>query len=645
MRHALLIALLCPAVIIGVVRAEEEKETSDEADRCRLAEGCDVQEESDVDIVSLLTTRVSLVKRGAAAIAAGTNSSANSSWWPNGFLPHGPLGRESRHEPSSKDPRHNDTEDLFEMVDVPPRQTKGAMMMPQDSDDFPQYHGSVLCPVIMALLIVAFFGTVSWWGTAMWSAIDDHGECHDDSNWSAATTARSRDFGYMPDARRGSPLETGSTMSGTHSSRHSDADLTLKSNRSEATKEMCAGYTKWQAVVIICNSTIGIGCLAIPYCVFRAGIIAFPLLAAAGVLTGFTGILLGESLSHLREFPDSAAIPVAQHDWFLVGRMAFGEVGARVLSVIVGIDYVCSLVGQLLIVRAEAHINGLIMIAVAVALCYVPLHRIPWISKLGVLLQALSCSFLLITAIAILAVDCRYFGKDVSPVGMGHHGPFDRITSVIGIFVGVFCVHTVMPVVYQNLQHKHQWPAVVRTSFTVLGGLYTVIGLVGYCVFGHRIKQVYTKNLGHDTFGAPIPGLSWLAPASGLMIMLQTLTCVPAVARSLLGMVETRVDMGMMGGAAFRIAIISVAVLIAVTEQKFFAYMVAFRGAFVDAQVCIGLPILAYLVLLKHKTTLALRCLVSMAFVMGYIAMSFGTVRDIRIILGIDVLKTIAQST
>jgi hypothetical protein len=316
-----------------------------------------------------------------------------------------------------------------------------------------------------------------------------------------------------------------------------------------------------------------------------------------------------------------------------VGSLAFGPVGARVLWGTVAVDYICSLIGQLLIIRAECKMHPVLMVLIAVGLCYVPLQKIPFLSKLGVLMQALCVGGLVLTGIVWSSSGgCSHVGEDVEVFGSGG---LPAVSGVVGLFVGIFCVHTVMPVVYQNLQDKSEWPLVLRMSGTMLGVLYMAVGVLGYFFFGNNIGQVYTKNLGHDKFGAPLGGLAFLAPASGVMIMVQTLTCVPAVARSMLGMVESRVELGMTGGALFRIVIIGIAVSIAVAEQKFFAYMVAFRGAFVDAQVCIGIPILAYLVLCWGCSGNISRTIIVMAFIVGYVATSFGVIRDFKVLLGL----------
>lgn len=364
--------------------------------------------------------------------------------------------------------------------------------------------------------------------------------------------------------------------------------------------------------------------LALPYAMDSSGCVGLAALLAVAALMGASACLIGMSLNAAAEHPDVKASNPPR-DWALLGKLAFGGFGKGLLSFLMLLDLSGALVTFMVIISVNlpllipalsssncAMASGILIFA----LLYAPLKIFAYFSMLGVMIQVMLFSFLVVTGVVVAWSNPSAVGQDIQ------WGSFGALTSVLGVLIGSFNAHSVIPTLYGAVQDKSEWVSISIISTATVWAFYFIVAFVAYALFGDGIAASFATNLGKDSAGSVLPPhrlMAFMAPVAGGLISLKMSVTAPAMARPILSFFEARFRLGPVGDTLFRLTLISAVTLLAVLGRDYMPYIIAIRGAAVHSIMAGIMPFAVYLIVCWDRLGMLAR-----AGLFGIMVVSYG---------------------
>ncbi|KAK1223802.1 hypothetical protein PQX77_013326 [Marasmius sp. AFHP31] len=333
------------------------------------------------------------------------------------------------------------------------------------------------------------------------------------------------------------------------------------------------GQTLFNSIAIL----LGIGLLSEPLAFAYAGWISGTILIVLyGFLSCYTAKILARMIredSRLRSYAD-------------IGRKAFGPRSTVFISIMfclelfaVSVVLVTLYADSLHAIFPETSSNtfkiwGLILLVPTV---FLPLSLLSYTSILGIL----STVTLVVVVLADGLTKREYPGSLWSPAPTSFN--IDNWTNLglaFGLFMAGFSGHAVIPSLARDMANPDQFDTMINWAFVVSTAIYTLIGYVGYLMFGSEVSDERLI-------------VSW----HKLNVALEVLLGIDSA-------VATPEDMAMKMSASMKwslkdflssfqrilVTLASVCVSVAVPE---FSAMMAFLGSFSAFMLCIIGPVVA----------------------------------------------------
>jgi amino acid permease len=329
-----------------------------------------------------------------------------------------------------------------------------------------------------------------------------------------------------------------------------EAMLTSAEKQAAEDAEEKVGFTTGEAIITYFNSMAGASILVLPYAVNQTGMIGFGILMASTFVMGISAYLIGAGLSYVDAYAVQQNIPKLQRDWSLLGTVAFGEVGKKVISLVFLLDLWGAIIRFLIVAgtnlsilsggRAPASFGTIGTGIAAFMLMFVPIQYLAKFSMLGILCQVSIFICLILTACFASMSDPSSMGQDVSLFPSEWHSMF----TVTGIFIAVFHGQASLPTLFQTMAEPERWGYVVGAGTGLCCLFYFSIACVGYFTFGHSAQQAFTQNLGFDGNGLPVPYMTYAAPLSGGIVALKMIVSLPNFMKPIILFVEGQFGMG-----------------------------------------------------------------------------------------------------
>ncbi|KAJ8084203.1 hypothetical protein PM082_002970 [Marasmius tenuissimus] len=362
------------------------------------------------------------------------------------------------------------------------------------------------------------------------------------------------------------------------------------------------GQTLFNSIAIL----LGIGLLSEPLAFAYAGWISGTVLIVLyGFLSCYTAKILARMIredSRLRSYAD-------------IGRKAFGQRSTVFISIMfclelfaVSVVLVTLYADSLHAIFPETSSNtfkiwGLILLVPTV---FLPLSLLSYTSILGIL----STVTLVVVVLADGLTKREYPGSLWSPAPTSFNiDSWTNLGLAFGLFMAGFSGHAVIPSLARDMANPDQFDTMINWAFIVSTAIYTLIGYVGYLMFGNEVSDEISMDLlrtpGYNPYLNKIA--LWMlvvSPISKFALTTQPLNAALEVLLGIESAVATPEDMAMKMSASMRwslkdflssfqrilVTLASVSVSVAVPE---FSAMMAFLGSFSAFMLCIIGPVVA----------------------------------------------------
>ncbi len=296
----------------------------------------------------------------------------------------------------------------------------------------------------------------------------------------------------------------------------------------------------WQAGFNMVNVLAGVGSLSLPFAFRLTGwATGSALLAYLCLTTNYTAKLIGRCMGadkNVRSYTDLGALAFGAH-----GRSAISVVfciellAALAMYVTLMGDNLARVLGQALGQDAPSR-QWLYVACTAVVLptC--------WTSQLSLLSHLSVVGTLSTFALLMALVYTGLTSERGQPEGGSFYsldwagfiagGPLGQLPYAVGLEMCGFAGHAVVPSIYDSLEDKDRFPALVDAVFVVCSALYLTMALVGYLLFTSHTEEEVTLNL-YDVAGGSLvvkitTWLTILNPATKFALTLNPLAQIVA---------------------------------------------------------------------------------------------------------------------
>ncbi|GAQ90047.1 Transmembrane amino acid transporter family protein [Klebsormidium nitens] len=366
-----------------------------------------------------------------------------------------------------------------------------------------------------------------------------------------------------------------------------------------------AGCTFNQALLNAVNILLGVGLLSIPFAMAEGGWAALATLGLLGVITNYTGKVLGECQQRLcllnaRPAPEEGGFVRGLQSYEDIGDAAFGAWGRRVITGVLYVELVGTC-GLFFILEGDnlARLFGgepdRYMLASALAL--IPTTWLPDLSALAGL-GALGAA----ASLSVLGVILTTYCQEGFPAGPGTQLlNLQTFPLTFGLLAFVYAGHAVFPNIKASMKEPELYPKMLDVTYLIVGAVCTLIGVVGYQMYGSEVMEEVTLNLPSGALAMLATALIVVNPftkfaltmdpvARGLEGLLGLTKPGPSVAgdtskKPLLLPLPRILGRTALGGSALFLA----------TSVPFFGSVMALIGSSLTLAVSVIFPSLAYL--------------------------------------------------
>ncbi|KAG7032216.1 Amino acid transporter AVT1J, partial [Cucurbita argyrosperma subsp. argyrosperma] len=371
------------------------------------------------------------------------------------------------------------------------------------------------------------------------------------------------------------------------------------------------------------NALSGVGILSIPFALSQGGWLSLILLSLVAAVCWYTGLLLKRCMDanpSVRTYPD-------------IGWLAFGFKGKIMVSVFVYMELYLVAV-EFLILEGDnlqklfpssgfkvgsVSVEGKQMYMVLAAVFILPTT---WLKSLGLLAYV---SFGGVLASVVLVLCVAWVGA-VDGVGFNQRDELLKLQGLpttLSLFLFCYCGHAVFPMLSNSMNNKTQFPKVLMVCFVASTMSYGWMAMLGYLMYGDNIKSQVTLNLPTDKTSTKVaiyttlinPITKYAAIINPIAIAIEEASRLFAT-RSMAILMRT---------------LLLFTTLILALSIPFFAYVMAFTGAFLSVTNGILIPCLCYLKINKSARKFGWELVVIVGIlVMGFSVGILGTCSSIK---------------
>ncbi|KAG6601432.1 Amino acid transporter AVT1J, partial [Cucurbita argyrosperma subsp. sororia] len=371
------------------------------------------------------------------------------------------------------------------------------------------------------------------------------------------------------------------------------------------------------------NALSGVGILSIPFALSQGGWLSLILLSLVAAVCWYTGLLLKRCMDanpSVRTYPD-------------IGWLAFGFKGKIMVSIFVYMELYLVAV-EFLILEGDnlqklfpssgfkvgsVSVEGKQMYMVLAAVFILPTT---WLKSLGLLAYV---SFGGVLASVVLVLCVAWVGA-VDGVGFNQRDELLKLQGLpttLSLFLFCYCGHAVFPMLSNSMNNKTQFPKVLMVCFVTSTMSYGSMAILGYLMYGDNIKSQVTLNLPTDKTSTKVaiyttlinPITKYAAIINPIAIAIEEASRLFAT-RSMAILMRT---------------LLLFTTLILALSIPFFAYVMAFTGAFLSVTNGILIPCLCYLKINKSARKFGWELVVIVGIlVMGFSVGILGTCSSIK---------------
>lgn len=350
------------------------------------------------------------------------------------------------------------------------------------------------------------------------------------------------------------------------------------------------------------NALTGIGILSMPYAVSQGGWLSFMLLIIFGMICCYTALLLDRCMNahpRIKSYGD-------------IGEVAFGYKGRVVMASFIYVELFLVAV-ELLILEGDnleklfpnmrftifgLRIGGRSGFVILTALAILPTT---WLRNYGAL------AYISIGGVftSIVLIGCVVWVGEVDGVGFNERGKFVNLrgsSTSMSLFAFCYNVHALLPTIRNSMSERKQFSKVLHVCFVVSATIYGTIAVLGYMMYGENLKSQITLNLPISTISTKIAIYSTVInPFTKYAILISPITIA----------IEDKWHLCMSKPISIivRTTIVVSSVLVAL-YLPFFAYVMAFIGAFLSVAISLLFPCLCYLKINKAAKRLGFELII-----------------------------------
>ncbi|XP_023512552.1 amino acid transporter AVT1I-like [Cucurbita pepo subsp. pepo] len=371
------------------------------------------------------------------------------------------------------------------------------------------------------------------------------------------------------------------------------------------------------------NALSGVGILSIPFALSQGGWLSLILLSLVAAVCWYTGLLLKRCMDanpSVRTYPD-------------IGWLAFGFKGKIMVSVFVYMELYLVAV-EFLILEGDnlqklfpssgfkfgsVSVEGKQMYMVLAAVLILPTTCL---KSLGLLAYV---SFGGVLASVVLVLCVAWVGA-VDGVGFNQRDELLKLQGLpttLSLFLFCYCGHAVFPMLCNSMNNKTQFPKVLMVCFVASTMSYGSMAILGYLMYGENIKSQVTLNLPtHKTSTKIAIYTTLINPITKYAAIINPIAMAIEEASRLFATRSMAILMR---------TLLLFTTLILALSIPFFAYVMAFTGAFLSVTNCILIPCLCYLKINKSARKFGWELVVIVGIlVMGFSVGILGTCSSIK---------------
>ncbi|QHO03357.1 hypothetical protein HN51_037749 [Arachis hypogaea] len=375
------------------------------------------------------------------------------------------------------------------------------------------------------------------------------------------------------------------------------------------------------------NALSGVGILSMPYAVSQGGWMSLILLLIVATVCWYTGLLLQRCMdAHplIKSYPD-------------IGEVAFGYKGRTMVAIFMYLELYLVAV-EFLILEGDnleklfpnmdfkigsLRIGGKAGFVLLTALAILPTT---WLKSLGVLAY-ISIGGVVASLILIACVVCV---GEVDGIGFHQKGElvnWKGLPSAVSLFAFCYCGHAVFPTLRNSMKDRTQFYKVLMVCFITSTITYGSMAIIGYKMFGEHVNSQVTLNLPTKKISTKIAIYTTLInPFTKYAVIITPIT--NAIEETLPLLYKGRPVVILIR------TIIVLSTLLVALFIPFFAYVMAFIGAFLSVAGSWIFPCLCYLKMNKaaQKFGMELVIIIGILFTGSIIALVGTYISIIQII-------------
>ncbi|XP_043724890.1 amino acid transporter AVT1I-like [Telopea speciosissima] len=371
------------------------------------------------------------------------------------------------------------------------------------------------------------------------------------------------------------------------------------------------------------NALSGVGILSIPYALSEGGWLSLVFLFIIAVACNYTGLLLKRCM-------DAHRLVKTYTD---IGELAFGYKGRAMVALFMYLELYL-VAAEFLILEGDnleklfpnknfqlgsLTIGGKQGFVLVAALLILPTT---WLRNLGLLAYVSAGGVLA----SIIVVGCVAWAGAVDGVGFHESGKllnWAGLPTAISLYAFCYCGHAVFPTLCTSMKDRSQFPKVLVICFILCTLNYGSMAVLGYLMYGEGLKSQVTLNLPVGKISSKIAIYTTLVnPFTKYAIMI---TPIAAAIEDWFPFRNSRPI-----SLLIRTVLLISNVVVALTIP-FFAYLMAFIGAFLSVVVSLLLPCICYLKIFKSSRSFNLELVIICGIlVLGIIVAVLGTYTSLR---------------
>ncbi|KAJ9659059.1 hypothetical protein H2198_003348 [Neophaeococcomyces mojaviensis] len=246
------------------------------------------------------------------------------------------------------------------------------------------------------------------------------------------------------------------------------------------------------------NVLIGVGILALPLAVRYSGwVIGIAVLTLAALVTAYTATLLAKCLdtnTASTTYGDIAFLAFDSWGRGLVESLFILELtAANVALIILFADSMHSLIPSI----------GTLYWKTIIAISLLPLNFVPFKTLSISSVLGIVCTMGIVVLVLVDGLIKPHAPGSLREIAETYAFPANlrTIPLSLGLFMAPWGGHSVFPAIYKDMRHPQKYGKAVRSTYIFTYGLDLTMAVLGYLMFGQRVRDEVTANiLGSDSY-------------------------------------------------------------------------------------------------------------------------------------------------